>query len=176
MFFAPFFGCIHFIAERFTIPRRAHVIVNMVHVACVFGWNPDFIMSKSYFLNDSLMLIKNRSHYANMFPLLFLHHAISLYILDYYRDDEDVALGLKWLEISNVSLAAHELLQTNETKIIRAIVYPWCRCIMFPMTLGNAIRHHGTKAFVLGMPLVAGSVWWSAKVILNLNAFRRERI
>jgi len=168
MFFAPVFGCIHFIAEKFAIPRKAHVIVNMFHVACVFGWNPGFVMSKSYFLSDSLMLIKNRGHYPNLFILLLVHHLLSMYILDAYKDDETVELGVKWLEISNVSLALHELIPSDETKIARAIVYPFCRCIMFPMVLGTAIGHHGTKAAVLGLPLMAGSAWWSVKVIVSL--------
>ena len=168
MFFAPVFGCIHFLAEKFTIPRKAHVFVNMFHVACVFVWNPSFVMSKSYFLSDSLMLIKNRNTYPNMFTILFAHHLISLYILDSYKDDEMVELGVKWLEISNVSLALHEFFPSDETKIARAIVYPFCRCIMFPMVLGTAIGHHGTKAAVLGFPLMAGSVWWSVKVISSL--------
>jgi hypothetical protein len=100
-----------------------------------------------------------------MWQILLAHHVVSYAILASEEGNEDVDLALKWAEVSNMSLAAYELYPNIFTKTMRVIVYPWSRCAMLPLCLIECTKSLGTKAVVLGVPIVGGSFWWSWKII-----------
>lgn len=164
----PFFGLTHFITERFVVPKKAHSIVNLFHIVYVFTWNPDFIVSRSYFFSDFLLILKNKAHFPDLWKVLLIHHALSYYILENYKDDENIGEGLKWIELSNLSLAMSELFPSSGTHIAKTFLYPWCRCIMLPVVFGRTVATHGAKALVLGAPIIIGSAWWSSKILAKV--------
>jgi hypothetical protein len=165
MWFAPAFIGIHSFFEKYFSPKKTHVIVNLFHMASVFTWNPRFVVSKSYFLADFFLLFNNREVYPGMWHILLAHHVVSYAILATEEDNEDVDLALKWAEVSNMSLAAYELYPNVFTKTMRVIIYPWSRCAMLPLCLIECTKSLGVKAFVLGVPIVGGSFWWSWKIL-----------
>ena len=111
------------------------------------------------------MLFNNREVYPGMWHILLAHHVVSYAILSTEEDNEDVDLALKWAEVSNMSLAAYELYPNVFTKTMRVIIYPWSRCAMLPLCLIECTKSLGVKAFVLGVPIVGGSFWWSWKIL-----------
>jgi hypothetical protein len=165
MWLSPVFIGIHSFFEKRFSAKKTHVIVNMFHVASAFTWNPNFMVSRSYFLADFFLLYKNRQAYPGLWQILLAHHVISYAILTTEQDNEDVNLALKWAEISNLSLAVYEIYPNILTKTARVIIYPWSRCVMLPMVLVESTKTLGVKALVLGFPIVGGSFWWSWKIL-----------
>lgn len=112
------------------------------------------------------IILRNHDTINKMTYILLCHHALSYYILSNYVN-EDVEMSLKWLEVSNVTLALYTLYPNKTTERARLLIYPWCRCVMFPMCAIKGIKNHGTKALIASVPILAGSFWWSMKIINN---------
>lgn len=165
MWLSPVFVGIHTFFENMFSVKKTHVLVNLVHAASVFTWNPGFIVSRSYFLSDFFLLYKNRKAYTGLWQILLAHHAISYAILTTEQENEDVNLALKWAEVSNLSLAAYELYPNIFTKTMRVIIYPFSRCAMLPIVLVETTKTMGVKAMILGVPIISGSFWWSWKIL-----------